>query len=99
MTFSMEEEARLHLLFYVLDRPNPITGNHLEGPMIDPDLNSYLGCAAEPIRHGFTFGKLAQFQNGERHQNADLHVVKTQRCKRGDWWDDPGLTWVDRHRI
>lgn len=95
MTFSMEEAARLHLPFFVLDRPNPITGNHVEGPMIDADLNSYVGCASEPIRHGFTFGELAQFQNGERHLNADLRVVKMQGWKRSDWWDETGLTWVD----
>ena len=95
MSYSLEEAARLHLPFYVLDRPNPITGEHVEGPVIDPDLESYVGCAAEPIRHGFTFGELAQFENGERHLGADLHVIKMQGWKRSDWWDDTNLTWVD----
>ena len=95
MSYSLEEAARLHLPFYVLDRPNPITGEHVEGPVIDADLQSYVGCAAEPIRHGFTFGELARFQNGERHLGADLHVIKMQGWKRSDWWDDTNLTWID----
>ncbi len=95
MIYSMEEAARLRLPFYVLDRPNPITGDHVEGPVIDPDLQSYVGCAAVPIRHGFTFGELAQFVNGERHLGVDLHVVPMEGWKRGDWWDDTDLTWID----
>ncbi|MBV9083404.1 MAG: DUF1343 domain-containing protein [Acidobacteriaceae bacterium] len=95
MIYGMQEAARVHLPFYVLDRPNPITGTHVEGPIIDPDLESYVGCAPVPIRHGFTFGELAQFVNGERHRDADLHVVKMQGWKRSDWWDDTNLTWVD----
>lgn len=95
MLYAMQESARLHLPFYVLDRPNPITGTHVEGPVIDPDLESYVGCAPVPIRHGFTFGELAQFVNGERHVGADLHVIKMEGWKRSDWWDDTNLTWID----
>ena len=95
MIYGLQEAARLHLPYYVLDRPNPITGTHVEGPVIDADLESYVGCAAEPIRHGFTFGELAQFVNGEQHLGADLHVIRMQGWRRGDWWDDTDLTWVD----
>ncbi len=95
MIYGMEEAARLHLPFYVLDRPNPITGNHVEGPVVDSDLQSYVGCAAVPIRHGFTFGELAGLVNGERHLGADLHVIKMQGWKRGAWWDATNLTWID----
>lgn len=95
MIYSMEEAANLHLPFYVLDRPNPITGTHVEGPIIDPDEQSYVGCAAVPVRHGFTFGELAQYVNNERHLGADLHVIKMKGWKRSDWWDDTNLTWVD----
>ncbi|HZS53183.1 MAG TPA: DUF1343 domain-containing protein [Bryobacteraceae bacterium] len=95
MIYSIEEASNLHLAFYVLDRPNPITGTHVEGPIIDPDQQSYVGCAAVPIRHGFTFGELAQFVNGERHLGVDLHVIKMDGWKRDDWWDDTDLTWVD----
>jgi uncharacterized protein YbbC (DUF1343 family) len=95
MIYSMEEAANLHLPFYVLDRPNPITGTHVEGPVIDPDQHSYVGCAAVPIRHGFTFGELARYVNGEQHLGVDLHVIKMEGWKRADWWDDTNLTWVD----
>jgi uncharacterized protein YbbC (DUF1343 family) len=95
MIYGMEEAARLHLPFYVLDRPNPVTGNHVEGPVIDSDLQSYVGCAAVPIRHGFTFGELAGFVNGEQHLGADLHVVKMGGWKRSTWWDATNLTWID----
>src|SRR5581483_7590651 len=78
MIYAMEEAARVRLPFYVLDRPNPITGDHVEGPIIDSDLKSYVGCADVPIRHGFTFGELAQYVNGERHLGADLHVIQLE---------------------
>jgi uncharacterized protein YbbC (DUF1343 family) len=95
MIYSMQEAARNHLPFYVLDRPNPITGTHVEGPMIDSGLESYVGCAELPIRHGFTFGELAQYANEEQHIGADLHVIKMQGWHRGDWWDSTDLTWID----
>jgi len=95
MIYALEDSARLRIPFYVLDRPNPITGEHVEGPVIDPDLQSYVGCAAVPIRHGMTFGELAQFVNGERKLGADLHVVKMEGWKRGEWWDETNLPWVD----
>lgn len=95
MIYGMQEAARNHLPFYVLDRPNPITGTHVEGPVIDSDLESYVGCSAVPIRHGFTFGELAQYVNGEQHIGADLHVIKMQGWHRGDWWDSTNLTWID----
>ncbi len=95
MIYGMEEAARLHLPFYVFDRPNPITGGHVEGPVIDPDLESYVGCAPVPIRHGLTFGELSQFVNGERHLGADLHVIRMENWKRSNWWDETDLTWID----
>jgi uncharacterized protein YbbC (DUF1343 family) len=64
MLYSMQDAADHHLGFYVLDRPNPITGTHVEGPIIESALQSYVGCAEEPIRHGFTLGELAQYING-----------------------------------
>jgi uncharacterized protein YbbC (DUF1343 family) len=95
MIYSMEEAASLHLPFYVLDRPNPITGTHVEGPIIDSGEQSYVGCSAVPIRHGFTFGELAQYVNSERNVGADLHVIKMEGWKRSYWWDDTNLMWVD----
>ena len=95
MLYALEEAAKAHKPFFILDRPNPITGTHVEGPMLDPDLKSFVGCYALPLRHGLTFGELATLANAEQHWNADLHVIKMQNWQRGDWFDSNGLTWVN----
>jgi uncharacterized protein YbbC (DUF1343 family) len=79
----------------VLDRPNPITGTHIEAPMIDKDLQSFVGCYDMPLRHGMTFGELAQMANAEQHWGADLHVIRMKNWQRGDWFDSSTLTWVN----
>jgi len=95
LRYSMEAAAKKHLPFFVLDRPNPITGVHVEGPVMDPDLESFVGCLQIPLRHGMTFGELANMANGERNLGADLHVIRMEGWKRGDWFDSTGLAWVD----
>jgi uncharacterized protein YbbC (DUF1343 family)/CubicO group peptidase (beta-lactamase class C family) len=95
MLYSMEEAAKKHLPFFVLDRPNPITGVHTEGPMLDPDLHSFTGCFAVPVRHGMTLGELAAMANGERKLGLDLKVIPMRGWDRGDWFDSTGLPWVD----
>ena len=81
--------------FYVLDRPNPVTGFHVEGPMLDKDLESGIGCYSLPIRHGLTLGELATMANAERKIGADLHVVKMKNWAREEWFDRTGLAWVN----
>lgn len=95
MLSSMEEAARHRVPFFVLDRPNPITGVRVEGPVLDKDLQSFVGCYEMPLRHGLTFGELAAMVNGERNLSAELHVVQMKDWQRGDWWDTTSLTWVD----
>jgi uncharacterized protein YbbC (DUF1343 family)/CubicO group peptidase (beta-lactamase class C family) len=95
MLSSMEECAKKKIPFYVLDRPNPITGVRVEGPVLDKDLESFVGCFEMPVRHGLTFGELAGMFNGERNIAADLHVIPVKNWERGDWFDSTGLTWVD----
>ena len=95
MLSSMEEAAKRHLPFYVLDRPNPITGVHVEGPVLDRDLESFVGCFDIPVRHGMTFGELAKMANGERNLSLDLHVIAMRGWDRGDWFDSTGLPWVN----
>lgn len=92
---SLEESAKKGIPFFVLDRPNPITGNHVEGPMLDRDLQSFVGCFEMPVRHGLTFGELAGMVNGERKLGADLRVIAMKNWERGDWFDSTGLTWVN----
>jgi uncharacterized protein YbbC (DUF1343 family)/CubicO group peptidase (beta-lactamase class C family) len=95
LLYSMEEAAKKHLPFFVLDRPNPITGVHVEGPMMDRDLESIVGCLEIPLRHGMTFGELAKMANGERNLGVDLHVIPVEGWNRGDWFDSTGLSWID----
>jgi uncharacterized protein YbbC (DUF1343 family) len=95
MLYSMEEAAKKNLPFFVLDRPNPITGVHAEGPMLDADLHSFTGCFEIPLRHGMTLGELAGLANGERKLGLDLRVIQMRGWDRGDWFDATGLPWVD----
>jgi uncharacterized protein YbbC (DUF1343 family)/CubicO group peptidase (beta-lactamase class C family) len=95
MLFAVEAAAKANLPFYVLDRPDPITGMHVEGPMLDPYLQGITGCFSLPVRHGLTPGELATMGNAERRWNADLHVVKMQNWQRDDWFDSTGLPWID----
>jgi uncharacterized protein YbbC (DUF1343 family) len=95
MLYALEEAAKAKLPFYVLDRPNPVTGLHAEGPMLDANLQSFAGCYDLPVRHGLTLGELATMANSERKWNADLHVIKMRNWERGDWFDSTGLPWID----
>ncbi len=95
MLYALEEAAKTQKPFFVLDRPNPITGTHVEGPIMEQKNESFVGCYTVPLRHGMTFGELATMANTEQHWNAKLHVVKMQDWERGDWFDSTTLTWVD----
>jgi len=95
MLYALEEAAKSKRPIYILDRPNPVTGVHVEGPLLDENLNSFVGCYPMPIRHGLTFGELATMANGERNLKADLHVIKMKNWSRGDWFDSTGLAWID----
>ena len=95
MLYAMEEAAKAKIPFYVLDRPNPLTGLHPEGPMLDPDKTSFVGAFPLPLRHGMTLGELAKLENGEKHLGADLHVVELSGWKRSDWFDETGQKWVN----
>jgi len=95
MLFMLEAAAQAKRSFYVLDRPNPVTGSHVEGPLLDPGSEAITGCYSLPVRHGLTPGELATMGNAERKLNADLHVIKMQNWERGDWFDSNGLPWID----
>jgi uncharacterized protein YbbC (DUF1343 family) len=95
MHYAMEEAAKAKLPFYVLDRPNPITGMRVEGPMLDPDKLSFTGSFPLPLRHGMTMGELALLMNAGNGLNADLHVIEMTGWHREDWFDSTGLPWVN----
>ena len=96
MHYAMEEAAKkAKLPFYVLDRPNPITGTRVEGPMLDADKLSFTGSFPLPLRHGMTVGELALLMNAGQRPSADLHVIQMTGWHREDWFDTTGLPWVN----
>jgi uncharacterized protein YbbC (DUF1343 family)/CubicO group peptidase (beta-lactamase class C family) len=95
MLYAMEAAAKSNLPFFVLDRPNPLTGLHVEGPMLDRDKLSFVGAFPLPLRHGLTIGELAKLFNGEKKLGADLHVMELDGWKRSDWFDQTGQRWVN----
>lgn len=95
MKYAMETAAQAKLPFIVLDRPNPINGVAVEGPLLDADLLSFVGCSRIPVRHGMTMGELARWFNGEDSVNAALEVIAMKNWRRADWWDATSLPWVD----
>ena len=95
MAYALEAAAKADIEFYVLDRPNPITGVRVEGPMMDAANQSFVGyMAGEPVRHGMTVGELARLFNGENKLGARLTVIPMEDWSRGDWFDSTGLSWI-----
>lgn len=94
MAYAMEEAARCKIPFVVLDRPNPLNGLVVQGPMLDPGRTSFEGYFLMPIRHGMTVGELAQMFNVENGINADLTVIPMQGWRRQFWFDETGLEWI-----
>jgi len=95
MAYAMEAAAAAGLDFYVLDRPNPIGAERVQGPLLDNDLRSFTGYFPLPVRYGMTAGELAQLFNRENHIGAKLHVIAMQGYRRGDWYDQTGLRWIN----
>ena len=95
MLYAMQEAAKAKIPFVVLDRPNPLTGQHVEGPMIDANNLSFVGAFPLPLRHGLTIGELALMENAELKLGVSLTVVEMQGWKRADWFDATQLPWVD----
>ncbi len=93
--YCLEAAGKKGIEFYVLDRPNPINGAEVDGPVLDPDLRSFIGYFPMPIRHGMTVGELAEMFNRENHLNANLHVIKLQGWQRTDWFDETGQAWIN----
>jgi uncharacterized protein YbbC (DUF1343 family) len=96
LAYAMEECAKARVPFYVLDRPNPITGTRVEGPLLDASNASFTGYfPGLPVRHGMTMGELAKLFNAENKIGADLTVIPMRDWHRGDWFDATGLGWID----
>jgi uncharacterized protein YbbC (DUF1343 family) len=95
MALSMEAAKKKGIPFVVLDRPNPIGGEIVEGALVDPKFKSFVGLYPIPARHGMTVGELAKLFN-ERHQiGADLIVIKAANWRRSQWFDQTGFPWTN----
>jgi uncharacterized protein YbbC (DUF1343 family) len=94
MAYCMEEAAKRHIAFFVLDRPNPLNGDIVEGPMLDAEKTSFVAYYLLPVRYGLTIGELAQFFNTENHINADLHVIPMRNWHRNFFFESTGLKWI-----
>jgi uncharacterized protein YbbC (DUF1343 family) len=95
MAYCMEEAAKANISFVVLDRPNPIGGLHVEGPMLDADRSSFIGYMPLPVRHGMTVGELARYFNSENKIGARLQVVEMKGWQRGFYYWDTGQVWTN----
>jgi len=95
MAYAMEASAKKGIAFYVLDRPNPLTGSVVQGPVMDRDLISFVGYFPMPIRHGMTVAELASMFNAENQIGVKLEVIKMRGYQRSDWYDETGLLWVN----
>ncbi|PRS79871.1 MULTISPECIES: exo-beta-N-acetylmuramidase NamZ domain-containing protein [unclassified Bacillus (in: firmicutes)] len=94
MAYAMEAAKENNIPFVVLDRPNPIDGLKVEGPVLEPEHASFVGLYPIPLRHGMTTGELAKFFNKEFHINADVTVIKMKNWKRSMTFDDTKLPFV-----
>jgi uncharacterized protein YbbC (DUF1343 family)/CubicO group peptidase (beta-lactamase class C family) len=91
----MEEASKLGKPIYVLDRPNPINGMAVEGPLAEEDKLSFIAAHTIPVRYGLTIGELGQMMNAERKIGADLRVIKMENWNRAMWFDETGQTWIN----
>jgi uncharacterized protein YbbC (DUF1343 family) len=95
MGLCMEAAAENGLWFVVLDRPNPINGAQVEGPVLDEGKQSFVGFHPIPVRHGMTLAELAHLINRERDLKTALHLVRVEGWSRRQFFDETGLLWIN----
>ncbi|PYV73185.1 MAG: hypothetical protein DMG96_23830 [Acidobacteria bacterium] len=93
--YFLEAGAKAGIAVTILDRPNPIGGAFVQGPMSEPGRENFTNYGPVPVRHGMTLGELAQMFNSEHNIHARLTVVAMQGWMRGDWYDSTGLDWTN----
>ncbi len=94
MALAMQVCAKAGKRFMVLDRPNPINGIDMEGPVLDLNFASFVGLYPTPVRHGMTIGEIALWLNSRFEIGADLEVVAMKGWKRSMYFEETGLPWV-----
>lgn len=90
----LEEAAKASVPLIVLDRPNPVTGLHVEGPVLRDEYRSFVGMAPIPVRYGLTPGELALYYSRVLGLGGEVRVVRMDGWKRALWFDETGLPWV-----
>jgi uncharacterized protein YbbC (DUF1343 family)/CubicO group peptidase (beta-lactamase class C family) len=93
--YFLEGAAAAGTELIVLDRPDPVTGSFVQGPVSDAGKENFTDYWTVPVRPGMTMGELAKMFNAERNINAKLTVVPMEGWQRGDWFDSTGLVWVN----
>jgi uncharacterized protein YbbC (DUF1343 family) len=94
LVYVLRAAARAGLPVIVLDRPNPINGRSVEGPLVEPGFESFVGMLPVPIRHGLTIGEIARYAAGRLEPGCDLTVLPMTGWERRRWFDQTGLPWV-----
>jgi uncharacterized protein YbbC (DUF1343 family) len=94
MSLVMQACLELKKTVVVLDRPNPINGRQIEGPVLKPEFSSFVGLHPLPVRHGMTIGEIALYLKDKFYPVLDLYVIGMKGWKRDMWFDETGLRWV-----
>jgi len=93
--YFLEAAAKTGAQVIVLDRPDPISGAVVQGPLSQPGMENFTNYGPVPVRHGMTLGELAQMFNAEHNIHAKLSVIPLQGWMRGDWLDSTGVEWIN----
>jgi uncharacterized protein YbbC (DUF1343 family)/CubicO group peptidase (beta-lactamase class C family) len=93
--YFLEAAGQTRTDIVVLDRPDPINGLLIQGPLSDPGRESYVNAMPVPVRHGMTLGELARYYNGEGKFGAPLTVLSMHGWRREEWFDETGLAWIN----
>ncbi|MBC7900864.1 MAG: DUF1343 domain-containing protein, partial [Saprospiraceae bacterium] len=91
----MEDAAKLGKPIYILDRPNPVRADIVEGPLGDEDKLSFVAAHTTAVRNGMTIGEHGMMMNTERKIGADVRVIKMENYSRSMWFDETGQTWIN----
>jgi uncharacterized protein YbbC (DUF1343 family) len=96
LMYVLEAAGQADKSVYVLDRPNPAGGIHVEGPVLKEKFKSFIGACPIPIRYGLTPGELAKMMQGEGWvpKDVDLHIIPMDNWRRSYFWEDTGLPWI-----
>jgi uncharacterized protein YbbC (DUF1343 family) len=95
MALSAEAAGKAGKKFIVLDRPDPIRGDRVDGDILDPRFRSFVGQYPVALRYGLTPGELLRYLVGTHQVNADITVVPMQGWHRALWYDETGIPWVN----